>query len=87
MTRLVCSGYAAAKITENVECEIMEVVAEEARSSYREEVVHELASNTLDDLEANVGRVTAWLEQWLRDNPHGVDSAPPPAEGGAGATA
>ena len=63
-----CSGYAPEKVTENVECEIMEVVAEEARESYREEVVVQLPSNTLEDMESNVGRVLSWLEQWEKDN-------------------
>lgn len=57
-------GYAPAKITENVEAEIMGVVAEEARESYRAEIVHELQSNTLEDLEGNADRVVAWVTQW-----------------------
>lgn len=42
----------------------MGVVAEEARESYRAEIVHELQSNTLGDLEANADRVVAWVAQW-----------------------
>ena len=30
-----CRGYPANKITENVECEIMQVIAEEAQDSYK----------------------------------------------------
>ncbi len=33
--RLEARGYHQAKITENVQCEIMNVVVEEARASYR----------------------------------------------------
>jgi adenylate kinase len=56
-------GYTPAKVSENVQCEIMEVVAEEVRDSYREEITHFMTSNTLEDLEANVQRVRSWLEE------------------------
>ena len=41
---------------------------DEAKSSYREEIVHELLSNTEADIDANVDRISAWIEQWLKDN-------------------
>jgi adenylate kinase len=62
------SGYPPEKVAENVECEIMEVVAEEARASYREEVVVCLPSNTLEDMESNLARVCAWVPAWERDH-------------------
>jgi adenylate kinase len=62
--RLVKRGYSQKKVTENVECEIMEVVAQEARTSYAPEIVQELSSATVEDMESNVERVVAWLEQW-----------------------
>ncbi len=34
-SRLEARGYPQAKISENVQCEIMNVVVEEARASYR----------------------------------------------------
>ncbi len=34
--RLEKRGYAQKKISENVQCEIMQVIAEEARESYRQ---------------------------------------------------
>jgi adenylate kinase len=46
----------------------MDVVAEEARASYREEVVVSLPSNTVEDLESNVARVAAWAAAWDKDN-------------------
>ena len=49
----------------------MEVVAEEARESYREEVVVQLPSNTLEEMESNVDRILAWVAQWERDNAGG----------------
>lgn len=66
--RLVERGYSEKKRNENIECEIMQIVLEEARESYDEAIVHELSSNTVDDLEANVARVIQWLEQWRLDN-------------------
>jgi hypothetical protein len=38
------------------------------RESYKEEIVHELKSNTEKDIDDNVGRIVAWLEQWAKDN-------------------
>ena len=66
--RLVQRGYNEKKKTENVECEIMQVVLEEARESYAKEIVHEVQSNTMEDMEANVERVDAWMKQWIQDH-------------------
>ena len=54
--RLQRRGYSEKKIAENVDCEIMCVVAEEARESYKEEIIWELQSNTIAELDANVQR-------------------------------
>ena len=62
------SGYEQKKISENVECEIMQVLLQEARESYAEEIVQELASNTVEEMESNVSRVEAWLQNWLQTN-------------------
>jgi broad-specificity NMP kinase len=64
--RLSRRGYSPAKVHENVECEIMKVVRDEAVESYAEEIVQILPSNTLDDLESNLERVQGWLR--LREN-------------------
>jgi adenylate kinase len=66
--RLTERGYSDKKRNENMECEIMQVVLEEAQESYDKEIVHEVQSNTLEDLEANVDRVEQWMEQWMKDN-------------------
>ena len=50
------------KISENMECEIMQVVLDEAHDSYDPSIVLELRSDTLDDVEKNVARVLAWME-------------------------
>ncbi|GAB5037378.1 transcription initiation factor tfiid subunit 9 adenylate partial [Nannochloropsis oceanica] len=65
--RLSARGYSARKRNENLECEIMQVVLEEARESYDEPLVHEITSQNEDDLRGNVERVMVWVEQWKAD--------------------
>lgn len=66
--RLVKRGYSEKKRDENMECEIMQVVLGEAKESYAAEIVYEVPSNTLEDLESNVTRVHDWCTHWLKDN-------------------
>lgn len=66
--RLQARGYDDKKINENVTAEIMEVVADQARSSYAEEVVVELESNSIEDLESNADRIVAWVAAWMKNN-------------------
>ena len=60
--RLVQRQYPQAKLDENIDCEIMQVCLEEAHESYRPDIVLELSSNTVEDQDANVERLKAWLE-------------------------
>ncbi|TKA59828.1 hypothetical protein B0A49_07397 [Cryomyces minteri] len=66
--RLAARGYSGKKLDENMDSEIMEVLLEEARESYDEEIVVELRSDNSDDVEGNVERIEAWIKQWKRDN-------------------
>lgn len=66
--RLTKRGYSEKKRMENMECEIMQVVVEEARESYATEIVHEVPSNTLDDLDSALERVTSWYSSWQASN-------------------
>lgn len=61
-------NYPDHKLQENLDSEIMDVLLQEARDSYDEEIVVELQSGDADELEANVERIEAWLEQWKKDN-------------------
>lgn len=61
-------GYTGKKLTDNVECEIFQTLLDEAKSSYDEEIVHELPSNTQADKISNVNRIVSWIEQWVKDN-------------------
>ncbi|CAO3621724.1 unnamed protein product [Cunninghamella blakesleeana] len=68
--RMEKRGYNQKKRDENMECEIMQVVLEEARESYAPEIVVELKSNDIDDMESNVERVKLWLDAWKKNNGH-----------------
>lgn len=46
----------------------MAVLRDEAKESYDEKIVHELESNTVDDMENNLQRILTWLAAWKRDN-------------------
>lgn len=51
----------------------MQVVADEARSSYKPEIVVELSSEGTEDLESNVARIVQWINSWLKDQ-EGIES-------------
>lgn len=59
--RLQERGYTEAKITENIECEILQVTAEEVHESYKEEVIMELQSNEVEDMETNIEKIVERL--------------------------
>lgn len=46
----------------------MEVLIQEARESYDENIVIELTSNTSEEMEANIDRIESWFHQWKKDN-------------------
>lgn len=66
--RLKGKGYKEKKISENIECEIMQVVLDEARDSYDEGVIIVLDSNSSSQLESNAERIAGWVKNWLREN-------------------
>jgi adenylate kinase len=66
--RLAARKYAQNKINENMECEIMQVVFDSARESYAEEIVHQLPSNTVEDMDNNLDRIGIWLDNWYANN-------------------
>jgi adenylate kinase len=70
---IIDRGYKLNKIQENNDAEIMNVVLEEARSSYAPEIVVELKSESTEDLESNVSRVVEWINAWLADHPEGKE--------------
>ncbi|GAQ87010.1 Hydroxyacyl-ACP Dehydrase [Klebsormidium nitens] len=66
--RLVARGYSGRKLEDNMECEIMQVILEEARESYEHSKVLALPSNSVEDMEQNVETISQWLKSW-KSNP------------------
>lgn len=58
-----------------MDAEIMQVLLDEARESYDEEIVVELQSDSLDDIDLNVERIQQWIEQWKEDRAEVEDEA------------
>lgn len=61
-------NYPEIKLQENLDSEIMEVLLQEARESFDEEMVVELTSNSSEEMESNMDRVEAWIKQWKSDH-------------------
>ncbi|KAL7959168.1 AAA domain-containing protein [Trichoderma compactum] len=66
--RLEARNYAEAKLQENIDSEIMEVLLQEAREAFDEEIVVELTSNSSTEMESNIDRIEAWIKQWKTDH-------------------
>jgi adenylate kinase len=66
--RLKARKYSETKLQENMDSEIMEVLLQEAKESYDEEIVVELQSVDADEMESNVERIEQWLVQWKKNN-------------------
>jgi len=66
--RLEKRGYSLKKISENIECEIMQVILDEARSSYKEDLVWQLKSDTIQEMEENVHKISQWVQNWKKDS-------------------
>ena len=61
--RLAKRGYEDQKIQENVTCEIMHVIVEEARESYKEEIIKVLKSDCVEEMESNIDNLCEWIAQ------------------------
>lgn len=72
--RLQDRGYNEAKVKSNMECEIFQIPLDEAKDSYRSELIHELQSDKDSDLEDNVKLVCEWLENWRSANKDATDA-------------
>lgn len=46
----------------------MEVLLQEARDAFDEEIVIELRSDTTDEMDTNLDRIEAWVKQWKTNN-------------------
>jgi adenylate kinase len=66
--RLKGRGYDETKITENIECEILEVTADLTKESYFEGIIMELRSDKEEDVEQNLTSVIERLKDWSAKN-------------------
>ncbi|XP_010941354.1 adenylate kinase isoenzyme 6 homolog [Elaeis guineensis] len=62
--RLTSRGYMGPKLTNNIECEIFQVLLEEAKASYPEDIVMALQSDSVEDISRNVATLTEWVNNW-----------------------
>ncbi|CAH1797791.1 unnamed protein product [Owenia fusiformis] len=67
-TRLQERGYSGKKLEDNVQCEIFQTILEEAKDSYKPDIVHELQSNTPEEMEDNIEKIVLWIEKWKQDH-------------------
>ena len=70
--RLKSRNYSEKKLQENLDCEIMEVLLQEARDAYDSEQVVELKSEKTEDLDSNVERIEQWVTQWKKATGEGA---------------
>lgn len=66
--RLKKRQYSQQKLDENLDVEIMQVILDDAQTAYDNNIVIELQSNEIEDMESNIDRIVAWKEQWEKDN-------------------
>ncbi|XP_057782701.1 adenylate kinase isoenzyme 6 homolog [Salvia miltiorrhiza] len=62
--RLAKRGYTGKKLSNNVECEIFQVMLEEAKDSYPENIVVALRSDCVEDIDRNISTLTDWVTNW-----------------------
>lgn len=66
--RLKDRGYTGKKLEDNIQCEIFQTILEEVRESYKNEIIHELQSNTPEEAKKNITNICNWVQQWESDN-------------------
>jgi len=57
-------GYAGKKLEENLQCEIFQTILDEAKEAFSPDIVFELPSNTVDDMESNIDKIVGWIEMY-----------------------
>ncbi|KAF6151265.1 hypothetical protein GIB67_002964 [Kingdonia uniflora] len=62
--RLSNRGYMGSKLSNNIDCEIFQLLLEEARGSYKEDIVVALQSDSIDDISRNVASLSEWVRSW-----------------------
>ena len=62
--KLCLRDYSENKIKQNIECEIFQTLVEEARDSYKEEIIKVCNSSTIEDMESNERAVVQWVAEF-----------------------
>jgi len=62
--RLKNRGYTNKKLQDNIQCEIFQMILEEARESFKPAIVHQLISDTPKELEDNIDKIVQWVQLW-----------------------
>lgn len=62
--RLHQRNYNQSKIDNNLQCEIFQTILDEAQESYDGNIVHELRSDSTEDLEQNLEKIALWIQSW-----------------------
>lgn len=63
-TNWECRDYPEAKLQENLDAEIFGVLLEEAKDAFDEDIVIELKSETVEDVEKNAEQILQWIQAW-----------------------
>eukprot|EP00252_Welwitschia_mirabilis_P003532 TRINITY_DN13595_c0_g1_i1.p1 TRINITY_DN13595_c0_g1~~TRINITY_DN13595_c0_g1_i1.p1 ORF type:complete len:176 (-),score=25.10 TRINITY_DN13595_c0_g1_i1:277-804(-) len=63
--RLANRGYMGHKLQNNIECEIFQVLLEEAHDSYSKDIIMALQNNTIEDVSRNVDILKEWVANWM----------------------
>uniref|UniRef100_A0A1A9WNV3 Adenylate kinase isoenzyme 6 homolog n=1 Tax=Glossina brevipalpis TaxID=37001 RepID=A0A1A9WNV3_9MUSC len=64
--RLKERNYNGKKLQSNIECEIFGIVLEEARNSYRSDIVYQLTNETKEEAEENLKIIKKWYKAWKK---------------------
>lgn len=62
--RLEKRGYNPTKLRQNIECEIFQLVLNEANESYDEDIVSELSGETEDDFVESINEIVEYVKNW-----------------------
>eukprot|EP00698_Gefionella_okellyi_P007216 TRINITY_DN1753_c0_g1_i3.p1 TRINITY_DN1753_c0_g1~~TRINITY_DN1753_c0_g1_i3.p1 ORF type:complete len:192 (-),score=8.58 TRINITY_DN1753_c0_g1_i3:182-706(-) len=62
--RLQARNYPQSKIEEDVQCEIMNIVWEEAAESYKPEIIVVQQNDTLEQMSANLASAAQWVHEF-----------------------
>ena len=66
--RLKSRQYNEKKLDDNIQCEIFQTILDEARESYKPEIVHEIRSDIMEDIDKNANNISLWIDHWIKDN-------------------